>query len=112
MFTKLATITLAVLAATPALVSALATTNKPSCNTDSLQCCKNVYQSNSKEAAKVLSPFNIAAGSVTGLVGADCNSIVSVLSSGTSCNQQTVCCTDNRFEGVVALGCTPINLNA
>ncbi|KAG7088861.1 hypothetical protein E1B28_012815 [Marasmius oreades] len=26
-------------------------------------------------------------------------------------NAQTVCCEDNTFNGVIALGCTPINLN-
>ncbi|PFH49489.1 hypothetical protein AMATHDRAFT_147546 [Amanita thiersii Skay4041] len=31
--------------------------------------------------------------------------------SGNSCNAQTVCCENNSFNGVVALGCTPINVS-
>ncbi|KAF8204671.1 hydrophobin-251 [Pholiota molesta] len=30
---------------------------------------------------------------------------------GTSCSAQPVCCTNDSFNGVVALGCTPININ-
>ncbi|TCD65152.1 hypothetical protein EIP91_003045 [Steccherinum ochraceum] len=44
-------------------------------------------------------------------VGLTCDPI-SVLGIGSSsaCSAQTVCCEDNSFSGIVALGCTPINV--
>jgi hypothetical protein len=30
---------------------------------------------------------------------------------GNSCNSQTVCCENNSFNGLIALGCTSININ-
>ncbi|KAF8806916.1 type 1 hydrophobin [Phlegmacium glaucopus] len=56
------------------------------CNSGSLQCCDST-------------------STVT------CSPLTVVGVSGTSCNDQAVCCTNNSFNGVVALGCTPINLN-
>ncbi|CAA7270340.1 unnamed protein product [Cyclocybe aegerita] len=114
MFTKLATITLAVLAATPALISGLATTNKPSCkaNTGDLQCCNAVYDHNSSKGRALLEKYGIILASVTGSVGQTCSPITGVVLSGNSCTQQPVCCTNNTFNGVIAVGCSPVNINA
>ncbi|KAF9483030.1 fungal hydrophobin [Pholiota conissans] len=81
------------------------------CNTGSLQCCSSVQSSSSSLVATLLGLLGIAAGSVTGQVGVTCSPITIIGVSGTSCSEQPVCCTNNSFNGVIALGCTPINLN-
>ncbi|KAF5326971.1 hypothetical protein D9619_004101 [Psilocybe cf. subviscida] len=102
--TTLAVVTLA--AATP---TGTAPSNQ--CNTGSLQCCNSVQAANSKSIAGLLSLLGIVVGSITGQVGVTCSPITVIGASGTSCSAQPVCCTNNSFNGVVALGCTPINLN-
>ncbi|KAI3605913.1 hydrophobin [Moniliophthora roreri] len=84
------------------------------CSTGPVQariCCNSVQAANSPTAAGLLGLLGVAIQSVTGQVGITCNPI-SVLGLGSnSCSAQTVCCENNSFRGVVALGCTPININ-
>jgi len=81
------------------------------CNTGSLQCCNSVQAANSPSIATLLGLLGVVVGSVTGQVGVTCSPITVIGTGATDCNEQPVCCTDNSFKGVVALGCTPINLN-
>ncbi|KAF8204666.1 hydrophobin-315, partial [Pholiota molesta] len=81
------------------------------CNTDSVQCCDSTSTASNPVTALLLGSLGIPIGSVTGLVGLTCSPITGVGVSGTSCSQQPVCCTNNSFNGVVALGCTPVNIN-
>ncbi|KAF9240421.1 hydrophobin [Melanogaster broomeanus] len=45
---------------------------------------------------------------VTGPVGLNCVPVI----SADSCQQQPVCCTGNNYNGLVNVGCSPINVNA
>ncbi|KAG1758153.1 hydrophobin-3 precursor [Suillus occidentalis] len=81
------------------------------CNTGDIQCCQSsTTTSTYNKAAKSLGLVEIAAG-VVGQVGLAC-SPVSVIGtgSGASCNQQPMCCSNNKMNGLVNIGCTPINL--
>ncbi|KIK80548.1 hypothetical protein PAXRUDRAFT_833459 [Paxillus rubicundulus Ve08.2h10] len=83
------------------------------CNTGSMQCCNNVQSASSLN--QLFSYFGVidALAGVTGNVGTDCTPITVVgTGSGADCTAQPVCCTDNQFNGLVNVGCTPINLNA
>ncbi|KAK0184041.1 hydrophobin-251 [Armillaria mellea] len=42
--------------------------------------------------------------------GVTCSPISVIGVGGTQCNNQVVCCDDNNFNGLIALGCTPINI--
>ncbi|PFH48641.1 hypothetical protein AMATHDRAFT_64938 [Amanita thiersii Skay4041] len=86
---------------------------EPSCSTGTLQCCNSTQQSSSLSTliSGLLTILGVNVGSLTGLVGVTCSPITVIGVSGTNCNAQTVCCTNNNFNGVVALGCTPININ-
>ncbi|GAB88060.1 hypothetical protein GORBP_124_00010, partial [Gordonia rubripertincta NBRC 101908] len=44
-------------------------------------------------------------------IGLTCDPISVIGIGGNSCTAQPVCCENNNFNGVVALGCTPVNLN-
>ncbi|PFH49499.1 hypothetical protein AMATHDRAFT_63067 [Amanita thiersii Skay4041] len=83
------------------------------CNTQNQQCCNSVQNSQNLDqwALGQLALVGLNVGDVTGQVGLTCTPVSVLAVSGQSCNQQTVCCTNNNFNGVVALGCTPINVN-
>ncbi|KJA29772.1 hypothetical protein HYPSUDRAFT_31766 [Hypholoma sublateritium FD-334 SS-4] len=81
------------------------------CNTGSLQCCQSTQDATSSSIAGLLSLLGVVIGDITGQVGVTCSAITVVGASGTSCSEQPVCCTNNTFNGVIALGCTPVNLN-
>ncbi|KAF8980739.1 fungal hydrophobin-domain-containing protein [Cyathus striatus] len=104
---KLSVVTLAL-----ATLAAATPTSPPasSCNTGSLQCCNSVQDANSPSIATLLGLLGVVIGSVTGQVGVTCSPISVIGVGGNSCTAQPVCCTGNSFNGVIALGCSPINL--
>ncbi|KAK0225445.1 hydrophobin [Armillaria fumosa] len=73
------------------------------CNTGSAQCCKSVQDS-------ALGLLGIPIGDITANVGLTCDPITIIGLGTTSCANQPVCCEKNNFNGVVALGCTPLNV--
>ncbi|KAG6848768.1 hypothetical protein H0H93_014268, partial [Arthromyces matolae] len=83
-----------------------------SCSTEKQQCCNSVQDAKSSGVAEIVhSLLGVAVEDVTAQVGLTCTPISVLAISGVSCNQQTVCCENNNFNGLVALGCTPINVN-
>lgn len=82
------------------------------CTSGTVQCC------DSTESASDLSPstvtlfglLGVVVSDLTANVGVTCSPISVIGVGGTSCSSQTVCCENNSFNGVVALGCTPINV--
>ncbi|KDR74251.1 hypothetical protein GALMADRAFT_157512 [Galerina marginata CBS 339.88] len=81
------------------------------CNTGDLQCCDSVQSATSPSAIAALALVDVVVGSVTGLVGITCSPISAIGVGGNSCSAQPVCCSNNSFNGVVAIGCTPVNIN-
>ncbi|TFK22677.1 fungal hydrophobin [Coprinopsis marcescibilis] len=82
------------------------------CNGGQVQCCNSVQESNALDAPLkgVLGVLNVDITQLTGQVGVTCTGVnVIGLGGSTSCSNQQVCCNNNNFNGVVALGCTPIN---
>ncbi|KAF4614951.1 hypothetical protein D9613_003327 [Agrocybe pediades] len=105
--TALAFVTLAAATVTPVRRTEPAS----QCNTGDLQCCSSVQSASSPSVAGLLGLLGVPLGSVTGLVGLTCSPITAIGIAGNSCSAQPVCCSNNTFNGVVALGCTPVNLN-
>ncbi|KAK2467155.1 hypothetical protein APHAL10511_000704 [Amanita phalloides] len=102
--------------ALPALACASAVVKRTgpssSCSTGPVQCCNSTQSSkNLGSLSSLLGLLGINVSNLTGLVGVTCSPITVIGAGGNSCNAQTVCCENNSFNGVVALGCTPINLN-
>ncbi|PPQ87952.1 hypothetical protein CVT25_001137 [Psilocybe cyanescens] len=100
------------------------------CNTGDLQCCNSAQAANSAAASALLGLLGIVVEDVSALVGLTCTPISAIGVGGNSCTAQPVCCTNNTFsqyfilralktavltsislDGVVALGCTPVNIN-
>jgi len=94
-------------------VTATATaTTLSECNVSDQQCCNSVQSASSPSVTTLLGLLGVVLSGVTGQVGVTCSPITGVGISGSSCTAQPVCCSNNSFNGVVALGCTPININA
>ncbi|OCB91513.1 hypothetical protein A7U60_g1248 [Sanghuangporus baumii] len=106
MFAKVFTIaSLAILAvATPAPVPA-----DSQCNTGSLQCCNSVQEADSQAISGLLSLLGVVVQDVSALVGVTCSPIDVIGVGSSGCDASPVCCTDNSFSGLIALGCVPIN---
>ncbi|KAF7349064.1 Hydrophobin [Mycena venus] len=59
-------------------------------------CCSKVGDANDPTIAPLLSLLGVVA---TGPVGVNCSPL------GNSCSGQAVCCANNNFGGMIALGC-------
>ncbi|KAH9477480.1 sc3 hydrophobin [Psilocybe cubensis] len=81
------------------------------CNTGDLQCCNSVQAGDSDAVSSILGLLGIVLQDVTALVGLNCSPLSVIGIGGNSCTAQPVCCTNNSFHGLVALGCTPVNIN-
>ncbi|KAH6919085.1 hydrophobin-315 [Coprinopsis sp. MPI-PUGE-AT-0042] len=115
MFVRLSTVVLAF-----TLVAGVLAAPTPSeveyeqCNGGTVQCCNSTenHKSLSQKTTGLLALLGVDVNRITASVGVQCSSInVLSITAGQSCTQQTVCCSNNNFEGVVALGCNPINIS-
>ncbi|KAG7445350.1 fungal hydrophobin [Guyanagaster necrorhizus] len=119
MFARISAFSLAILAL-PLLVASSAVPKQETntnvtggmCNTGSAQCCKSVQDPKSEAAQNALGLVGVPIGDITANVGLTCDPITVIGLGTTSCSNQPVCCENNSFNGVVALGCTPINVAA
>ncbi|PPQ96206.1 hypothetical protein CVT26_005611 [Gymnopilus dilepis] len=99
-----------------AAASALPRNDGNDCTTGSLECCASTADADSTEGNILLGLIDVVVGTVQGLIGANCSPITGIGASGTSCNEQPVCCTGNSFDtgfpfNLVVVGCSPININ-
>ena len=81
------------------------------CDVGHLQCCNSVQKGSSSSVQGLLGLLGIVLSNVDVPVGVTCSPISVIGISGTSCTAQPVCCENNDFNGVVAIGCTPVNLS-
>ncbi|KAI6000131.1 hydrophobin [Pisolithus orientalis] len=83
------------------------------CNGGSIQCCDSVQQAS--QASSLLQQVGLVPADVglLGQVGVNCVPIT-VIGTGAGCqaSQQSACCSGNNFNGLVTVGCSPINVNA
>ncbi|KAG0696419.1 hydrophobin [Suillus ampliporus] len=94
-----------------ASVVAFAVATSGQCNTGSIQCCQySTTTSNYNYAAGYLGLVSVVAD-VAAKVGFACSPIT-VVGGGSGCeaNQEPLCCTDNKYNGLVNIGCSPINV--
>ncbi|KAF8057421.1 hydrophobin-251 [Lyophyllum atratum] len=81
------------------------------CNTGEVQCCNSMQNASDENMSGLLGLLGISVQDITGQVGLNCSPLSAVGAGGNSCTSQPVCCTDNKFNGLVVIGCTPININ-
>ncbi|THU77680.1 hydrophobin-domain-containing protein [Dendrothele bispora CBS 962.96] len=102
-------ITTTVTVVTPPATTTIASGGQ--CNTGSLQCCNSVQKASSSGVGLLLGLLGVVLGDVNVLVGVTCSPLSVIGVGGNSCTAQPVCCENNNFNGVIAIGCTPININ-
>jgi len=81
------------------------------CNVEKVQCCNSVTHANDKTASLIISLLGLVVPQSTA-VGLNCSPLSILGVGGNSCNAQPVCCENNNFNGLIAIGCSPININA
>ncbi|KAF8895180.1 fungal hydrophobin-domain-containing protein [Infundibulicybe gibba] len=76
-------------------------------------CCESTEESSTINDGFLLSLIAVLGitANLTGQVGATCSPISVISVDGNSCAAKPVCCSNNSFEGLVALDCTPVDLN-
>ncbi|KAG0699107.1 hydrophobin [Suillus ampliporus] len=81
------------------------------CNTGSIQCCDSVSKSGeSGSLDELLSLLGLVIPVGTSC-GMSCSPITVIgTGGGASCNQQPVCCENNEYNGLINIGCSPINI--
>ncbi|KAJ7704937.1 fungal hydrophobin-domain-containing protein [Mycena rosella] len=102
-----------VLGATTVTVTAPAPTitSISQCNTGDAQCCNTVVSASDPQVGPILGLLGIVLSDSTISVGLDCTPITIIgIGQGANCAQQPVCCTNNGFNGLISIGCTPISL--
>ncbi|KAF5315364.1 hypothetical protein D9619_007111 [Psilocybe cf. subviscida] len=81
------------------------------CNVGQLACCNSVESSESPAASLLLGLLGVVLDGVVTQVGITCTPPTVIGIAGQSCTTQAVCCENNSFNGVIAVGCNPANVN-
>ncbi|KAI6132864.1 hydrophobin-1 precursor [Pisolithus croceorrhizus] len=83
------------------------------CNTGPIQCCSTVGACGSHSDIDNLISLLGLSVPVGTQVGANCSPLSVVgTGGGAQCSGQTVCCEQNNWNGLINIGCLPLNLNA
>ncbi|KAI5118972.1 hypothetical protein M0805_001111 [Coniferiporia weirii] len=80
------------------------------CNTGDIQCCQSTESASSASGAALLGLLGIVLDDLNVLIGVTCSPISVIGVGGDSCDASPVCCEDNSFNGLIAIGCVPITL--
>ncbi|KAF8584250.1 hydrophobin-domain-containing protein [Ramaria rubella] len=95
----------------PIIVTPPASNTVSQCNTGPAQCCNSVNDATDPGTQALLGLLGVAVKDVTAQVGLGCTPISVIgLGQGANCAQQPVCCTNNNFNGLINIGCSPISL--
>ncbi|RXW17023.1 hypothetical protein EST38_g8832 [Candolleomyces aberdarensis] len=85
------------------------------CNGGSTVCCNDVQLPEAIDVRvnALLGLLGIKIGGLKGLVGSGCSAInLPILGSGSECSpHQQLCCQNNFYNGLVTVGCTPIDVS-
>ncbi|KIJ15947.1 fungal hydrophobin [Paxillus involutus ATCC 200175] len=94
-----------------ASVVALATADGHSqCTTGQIVCCNSLTSADAVPDLFSVTGLLATQAGLLGNVGVRCSTLT-VIGEGKSCiaSQQPLCCTDNNYNGLFSLGCSPIN---
>ncbi|KAF9043362.1 hydrophobin [Panaeolus papilionaceus] len=111
MFSKVALFTAATMAVFVAAAPSPQGGINNSCNTGPVQCCNSLFEAEDEHITDLAALLGVATGAITGQAGLNCSPITLIgLGSGAKCTTQPVCCTDNKFNGLINFGCSPVAL--
>ncbi|KIY49461.1 fungal hydrophobin [Fistulina hepatica ATCC 64428] len=78
-----------------------------SCNTGTIQCCNQVQSADDLGLSGLMWLLGMG---IDVPVGLNCDPIPVSGIGSLACTAQTVCCENNSFSGLIAVGCSPINV--
>ncbi|PBK62624.1 fungal hydrophobin [Armillaria solidipes] len=79
------------------------------CSTANMQCCNALERADSTPVGVILGLLGVVLQDLEALVGITCSPISIVgVGQGAQCANQAVCCQNNTFNGLIAIGCVPI----
>ncbi|SJL14482.1 related to Fruiting body protein SC1 [Armillaria ostoyae] len=83
------------------------------CATGTVQCCDDTQSPTDLTApvSTLLGTLGVVVGQLTGNVGVSCVPVTVIGVGGTPCSSEVDCCNDNKFNGLVSLGCTPLGID-
>ncbi|KAK7023641.1 hypothetical protein VNI00_016603 [Paramarasmius palmivorus] len=80
------------------------------CNTGDVQCCNTVETAGSPAAAGLLGFLGVVVQDLSVLVGITCTPVTILGIGQGECSARPVCCSNNNFNGLIAIGCVPISI--
>lgn len=80
------------------------------CNTGTISCCDSVKSINDPYVEEIAKSLEINT-KLSGNVGLYCKPLSVIGLGGNSCSSQPACCTGKDINGIITLGCSPININ-
>ncbi|PBK84057.1 Sc3 protein [Armillaria gallica] len=84
------------------------------CATGTVQCCDDTQSPTELTApvSTLLGTLGVVIGQLTGNVGVSCVPITVIGVGGTQCSSsnEVDCCSDNNYNGLVSLGCSPLDI--
>ncbi|KIM66916.1 hypothetical protein SCLCIDRAFT_1210971 [Scleroderma citrinum Foug A] len=79
------------------------------CNNGKISCCTSVQQAHEVPGLQDMSGWTIDQAAVQGLVGLICTPLTAIGSGqGCSAHQVSVCCTEDKWHGIINLGCSTL----
>ncbi|KAH9840685.1 hydrophobin [Rhodofomes roseus] len=77
-----------------------------SCNAGATYCCNNSVNATNADSSttNILATIGIDLSNALNNVGLGCKSTI----GGAACSSQTLCCTNDTFEGLIALDCVDV----
>ncbi|RXW19347.1 hypothetical protein EST38_g6511 [Candolleomyces aberdarensis] len=83
------------------------------CNGGEVYCCNSYHEVEKEDESwkAIYALLNLDIEGLTGGIAANCSPLgVAAIGSGASCSSQTVCCQGNQYNGLINVGCSPINV--
>ncbi|KAF5320996.1 hypothetical protein D9619_001643 [Psilocybe cf. subviscida] len=97
-------------AATAVELATIELAARDECSGGTINCCNSTQNSTALNLGTLSSLLGIQLPNIGALIGLTCSSVALLSALGQQCASQQVCCTNNSFNGLIALGCTAINL--
>ncbi|ESK85383.1 hydrophobin [Moniliophthora roreri MCA 2997] len=81
------------------------------CTTGPIQCCNTVQSATDPAIGAILGLLGVVLQDLNVEVGVTCTPITVIGAGGVTCSSTPVCCENNTFKGLIAIGCVPVDIS-
>ncbi|KLO09590.1 hydrophobin-domain-containing protein [Schizopora paradoxa] len=81
------------------------------CAASAVQCCETTSTTSDPITSLLVGLLDIVIEGLNVPIGINCSPPTVVGAGSTSCNVEPLCCENNTFNGLIAIGCVPIIIN-